>query len=165
MTRVLLDALASELCRGVEIIARIDDDTYRQMSPFTGSIGGQFRHNFDIAGCLVKGFTSGRIDYSDRERDIRIECDRAYATGCFAKLIDRFRGAVPEWLPCEVRVRSETQSDVWFRSDLVREIESVYSHTIHHHALIAEKLSSSGLAVPPDFGVALSTLEYWQRAA
>ena len=165
MTRVLLNALADELMKAVDVIRNVDEASYRVVSQCTGSIGGQFRHNFDLALCLLKGFTHGRIDYSDRERDPRIESDRMYAAECFKDMADRIRGVVPDWLPADVRVRSEAVPDVWFRSETSREIEFVYSHTIHHHALIAEKLSSLGLVVPDGLGVAPSTLQYWKQAA
>ena len=36
---------------------------------------------------------------------------------------------------------SEIESGNWLPSSIAREVEFVHSHTVHHHALIAEKLS------------------------
>ena len=45
-------------------------------------------------------------------------------------------------------------------SSLGRELEFVISHTIHHHALIKERLQHLGIEFDETFGVAPSTLEY-----
>jgi hypothetical protein len=63
-----------------------------------------------------------------------------------------------------VLVRSETGAALWHRSSLGRELEFVLSHTVHHHALIAEKLAANGDNAVRDFGVAPSTLEFWNRS-
>ena len=41
-----------------------------------------------------------------------------------------------------------------------RELEFAISHTIHHHALIKERLRHLGIEFDEKFGVAPSTLEY-----
>ena len=48
-------------------------------------------------------------------------------------------------------------------STLGRELEFAVSHTIHHYALVRERLR--GVDFDPRFGVAPSTLEYWRTAA
>jgi hypothetical protein len=65
-------------------------------------------------------------------------------------------------LEAEVLVRSEIDPDVWHSSSVGRELEYVLSHTVHHHALIAEKLAAIGVYIERHFGVAPSTLEYWK---
>jgi hypothetical protein len=62
-------------------------------------------------------------------------------------------------------IASEVDVVIMHRSSISREIEFVHSHTVHHHALIAEKLSSQGIETGRYFGVAPSTLEYWQAGA
>jgi hypothetical protein len=58
--------------------------------------------------------------------------------------------------------RSETAVDLWCPSSGLRELEFLQSHAIHHYALIAQRLSAVGFAVPEDSGVAPSTLEHWR---
>jgi hypothetical protein len=60
-----------------------------------------------------------------------------------------------------VSVRSEIDDEVWHSSSVMREFEFVHSHTVHHHALVAEKLKAFGLEVSDGFGVAPSTLKFW----
>jgi hypothetical protein len=71
------------------------------------------------------------------------------------------RNLSPELLGRKALVRSEIDAAFWIESSAARELEFLHSHTVHHHALIAEKLSSSGVKLPDDFGVAPSTLKFW----
>ena len=162
---VLLKTLIRELEHGVQIINAVDDIAFRRIANNTGSIGAQFRHNLDFVGSLLKGVDIGRIDYNDRERDVRAETDRPYAAGRFADLIGRLSELSPRIMAKNVLIRSEIDNDTWLPSSIAREVEFVHSHTVHHHALIAEKLAGFGVVVGENFGVAWSTLEYWKKKA
>ena len=52
----------------------------------------------------------------------------------------------------------------WTASSLDRELQSLISHTVHHYALIAMLLRVSGRQPAADFGVAPSTLRYWEES-
>lgn len=160
-----IDSLRAELDRGMVAIARTDDVSYRRGSTVSGSVGAQFRHNFDLVNALLKGISRGRIDYTDRERDQRIENDRAYAVARFRSLIDRIDALDSGSLGTSILIRSEIGGERWLRSSVERELEFAHSHTVHHHALIAEKLNGSGVDLGMNFGVAASTLEYWRKLA
>lgn len=161
----LIDALTEELTRGIDVIRSVDDDAFATRSPHTGTIGGQLRHNLDVVTSLVRGFESGVIDYSGRNREVRIEVDREYAVSRYEQVIDLLRSAGSALLPEHVQVRSEIDPAGWFKSDLKREVEFVYSHTVHHHALIAEKMAALRCEPPLNLGVAPATLDYWKQAA
>jgi len=156
--------LVAELRLGIAVIEGIDDHVYTRSLDGAGSVGGQFRHNLDFVNGFLKGIFEGRIDYSDRERNPFIEINRDYATGktraaiaCLARL--------PETLLIkDVSVRSEISPQMWFASSAARELEFIHSHTVHHHALIAEKLRAFGLSAPAHFGVSRSTLKYRESA-
>lgn len=155
--------LAAEIERGIAVIARIDDEAYRKSTTRSASVGAQFRHNLDFVNGFLGGVGAGRIDYNDRERDPIVESDRGYAIGRFRNAVgsvSRLRGMELRKI---VRVRSETDANVWHLSSVARELEFVLSHTIHHHGLIAEKLAASGGPDVPHFGVAPSTLEFWKK--
>jgi len=56
----------------------------------------------------------------------------------------------------------------WRRPTTLRELQFLFSHTIHHYALIANLLVMQGVEIGRDhsgFGVAPSTLEYWKETA
>jgi len=159
----LLFAVVDEFNVGVKMIERINDHTYRQTANGTGSIGGHFRHNLDFALSLLNGIGTGRIDYSCRERNPFIETDRRVAVEMIRDAIRRLEQLTSMVLDRLIFVRSEVDTEMWLPSSVLRELEFIHSHTVHHHALIGEKLAGFGVTAPKEFGVAKSTLEYWRR--
>lgn len=157
----LIKSLVDEFFRGAGLIGTIEDSIYKRSANGTGSIGGHFRHNLDFANSFLNGIKEGKIDYNRRERDLRVEENRQYAIKRFALMICRLRNLPPEIFRKKVSVRSEIDADVWHESGAMRELEFLHSHTVHHHALIAEKLNSFAVKVSSNFGVAPSTLKFW----
>ncbi len=160
-----ITALADEIGRAIGVIRSLSDDVYRSGPDGRRGVGEQFRHNLDFVTCLLNGLELGRINYTDRERDALVETDRGHAIERFANVSTRLQAVAPRILARSVLVRSEIDLSVWLPSSIGREIEFVHSHTVHHHALIAEKLAASGVETGRDFGVAPSTLKYWNAAA
>src|SRR5688500_13476312 len=72
-------SLISELDRAADMIALVDDVSYRRQATGSCSVGAQFRHNLDFINAFLRGVKIGRIDYGKRERDFRIENDRSAA--------------------------------------------------------------------------------------
>ena len=107
----------------------------------------------------------GRIDYGQRERDPRVSTSRSYAVERFESESQRLKALSRSTMSQMVSVRSEVISSSWLPSSVVREMEFVLSHTIHHHALIAEKLAGQGMSTFHGLGVAPSTRNYWNRLA
>jgi hypothetical protein len=69
-------------------------------------------------------------------------------------------------LPIQIRLESGgSESQQWSHSTVRRELQFLLSHTVHHFALIAVLLERFEIAVPDDFGIAPSTLRYWQEQA
>lgn len=159
----IVQELVREIRSGTAVIETVEDSVYRAAESENGSIGGHFRHNLDFINSFLNGIAARRIDYSRRERDLRVESNRAHAIGCFEFAVRRFRGISDELMESMILVRSEIDVDRWYASSVAREVEFVLSHTVHHHALIAEKLKCNGLPVPEGFGVSSSTLQYWSQ--
>jgi hypothetical protein len=158
-------AVVDQVGRGINLIGELDDFTFRRHANGTGSIGEQFRHNLDFLNAFLKGIRVGRIDYEKRERDERVAKSRNYAIERFEGVIIGLENLQRSDLQGMISVASEIECDVWLMSSVLREMEFVHSHTIHHHALIAEKLAGFGISVNKLFGVSPSTLAYWRRAA
>lgn len=154
-----------ELSRASELIASLSDGVYESGSDSGGSTGAHVRHNLDVIGCFLRGFESGRIDYSARTRDHRIETDRDYALERIGRAISSLAGLGDERTSRKLEIRSEIDGNVWHISTAGRELEFLHSHTVHHHALIAQRLGSMGIRVAREFGVAPSTLDYWKSTA
>jgi hypothetical protein len=159
LTKVLID----ELTRGARLIEQLFDSVYCRKANGTGSIGGHFRHNLDFMHSFLNGIRVGKIDYNRRERDVRTEEDRHYAVERFALAIRRLGSLEPDFLQRKVLIRSELDAEIWHESSVARELEFLHSHTVHHHALIAEKLAFFGVKVTGNFGVAPSTLKFWEQ--
>lgn len=157
--------LLSELDRAADIIRSVDDVNYRRQANGSGSVGAQFRHNLDFISAFLKGIEIGRIDYGQRERDVRIEIDRGAAIAKIQVLKAGLEKLETRVMLNSISVGSEIEDGVWFPSSVSRELEFVHSHTIHHHALIAEKLSGCGIGIEKDFGVAPSTIRHWKKQA
>ena len=161
VNKKIVECLITELRRGLELLAGLDAELYAK--PIDGSsVGAHFRHNFDFASAIIDGFRTGRIDYCDRERDTRIEKDAKHAVRVFESLISDLENLEFGNDEPEILIRSEVHEQAWLPSSASRELEFVHSHTVHHYALIAAKLSRVGVDVAPEFGVAPSTLRFWR---
>lgn len=156
----LVDSLIDELQRSRELITTVSEHLFNSAEPGTGSIGAHIRHNLDFVNALLRGVRTGSVDYANRERDPQTERDRHYAGWKIVEaieLVEDVREIDPGTL---LLVRSEVHHDVRHRSSLSRELEFVYSHMVHHHALIKERLSGASLALPTGLGLAPSTRAY-----
>lgn len=153
----LLKKSCDEFKRAARLIETLDDDVYK-----SENIGAHFRHNFDFACNFLNGLRKGKVDYAKRERDGRIEQNREYAISQILRLVEVLQNLPDELFAGEMAVRSEIDGQLWHKSSAARELEFLYSHTVHHHAIIAVKLKTSGLELSADFGVASSTLEFWE---
>lgn len=160
---VLSLSIVDELRRGIKLLKNLDDRIYTKTSCGVGSIGSHFRHNLDFMNNLLKGLETDKIDYNKRERDRRVETDRQYARERFLFLIQTLKNIPTGDFDRKILVRSEIDENQWHVSSFGRELEFLLSHTIHHFALVAEKLHSFGIEVSTDFGVAPSTLKYWAQ--
>ncbi len=158
----LRDRTSAEFIRAADLIEKLDDETFMKQANSAGSIGAHFRHNFDFALAFLNGIQTGKINYAARERDELFENDRRYAVKRIEFLIGQLRDLSAGILETFVAVRSEFGGDHCHLSGVSRELEFLFSHTVHHHALIAERLRTMGIEIPREFGVAPSTLEYWK---
>lgn len=159
---------AAILEQGIKLIEEIDDELYtKPEAEGKACVGSHFRHNLDFVLNFLSGVESGKIDYDKRERDSRVEQDREYAVSKFKLLIEKLNALPPGVGEKRVSVKLEESpenleiDEIWCDSSVLRELEFLHSHTLHHYALIADKLSRLGFAVDKNFGVAPSTLQYW----
>lgn len=160
----LIGMLMEELERGARLACGLERDVYRNARGNSGSIGAHIRHDLDLVECFLNGLGEGRIDYAARERDSSVERDPARAAARTRSLVVRLRSI--EGRESEpVLIRSEVDPGILHTSTVGRELEFLYSHTVHHHALIGERLKQLGLTADTEFGVAPSTLRFWKRRA
>jgi DinB superfamily len=169
--RTALHDNLSALKQASEVLASIAVEDYRRRSPacFNSTVGGHLRHVIEHYFSVLGGLESTEVDYAARPRDAQIETDPAYAAAAIKTIATRLQ----EWvehpsLDRALRVRveagavasAETETEGWATSSLLRELDFLLSHTIHHYALIGVIYGLAGAALPVDFGVAPSTLRY-----
>ncbi len=171
LQELLLRSLNQILRQGKEMLNGIDDHLYRKAEdgafPGSGSVGGHFRHCLEFIGCFLSGVGEGRVDYGGRERNVRLDAEREYAITEFQRTIRTLEEFSLPKVGNSLLVRPEEtgSDDLWCESSIERELEFLRSHTVHHYALIAFKLRASGVKIPDDFGVAPSTLRFWESLA
>jgi uncharacterized damage-inducible protein DinB len=159
------------LGQAIELIRQLDDAVFTNElgGPFRGGVGSQFRHYLDFYGCFLAGLAAGKVDYTTRERDPRLEQERDRAVQRIREIIAALEELEPGALESEIRVRSEPtrtaeEREGWCRSTVHRELQFLASHTVHHHALILSLLAREEFAFGPElaaFGVAPSTAMHW----
>ncbi len=153
----LIIGTVKEFVRAMSLIEDLTDAQFQK-------IGAHFRHNLDFANAFLNGLAAGKIDYEKRDRNEKIEQNRHYAIEQIIILIQRFQALTKKDLEKDILVRSEVDAVIWHKSSVMRELEFLHSHTVHHHALVAEKISNFGVKVSADFGVAPSTLKFWESS-
>jgi len=160
------------LKKGIELIRTLPDRVWTgpDGESRTG-VGAQFRHCVDFYSCFLSGLARDAIDYNARERDPRVEVDRDAAIERMEQLVQALAAVGPRAGDATVRVRLEPRAEGndagWCSSSVLRELQFLLSHTIHHYALIVTLLQLRGFSIDEsfaDFGVAPSTLSYWKNA-
>lgn len=162
-TTELVHTLIGQLEIAIDLIGRLDEESFSSAKDGRGGIGAHIRHTINFVEAVLAGSMSHAIDYANRSRDRRFETDRSFALGRIRYLIEALEN-VPIDLRNPVTVTSEIDPTLHFSSTLGREIEFVISHNVHHHALIKDRLAEMEIGVDEKFGVAPSTLEYWRKA-
>jgi uncharacterized damage-inducible protein DinB len=155
------------LAQALDLLEALDDESYRKPFPpfFTSGVGGHLRHNLDHYRSFLDGLGTWKIDYDARERDTRMETDRALAAQLVRDLIDQLRSVseADTEIPVLVKMDSDAEDEApvtWRRSTVGRELQFLVSHTVHHYALIAVQARLHGVDPGEDFGVAPSTVRY-----
>lgn len=145
------------------IIDQLDDAEYTGTKApyYNSSIGAHTRHILDHYLMFIVGLSEGIIDYDKRCRNPEIETCRSRA-----KLtIDRITAAL-EGLP-DTNTRVAAKLNIVPSGDtpaqhstIGRELTFLYSHTVHHHSIIAIIMRLMEKEVSSDIGYAPSTLNY-----
>ena len=162
------------LQQAFDLIEQIDHQVYSSTSPISprAGIGGHLRHVLDFYQSFMSGIGSGRVDYNLRRRDAAVEQDRVQACRRIRETIVELRSLslaiqddddLNHLLVATEDDGATTQS--WSASSVLRELDSLQSHTIHHYSLIAMLLRSQAFEPGEEFGVAPSTLKHWREEA
>ena len=160
------------LRQGIDLIEEMGNCLYANGKPpfLNNGVGSHFRHCIDFYNSLLSSFKTGRINYAIRKRNVLVETDGSLAIFEIESIIKDLRRLSPADLRRQVQVIVEdslapVDSSVWGGSTVMRELQSLLSHTTHHYAIIALALRLQGFNPPEEFGVAKSTLSYLRQSA
>jgi len=150
------NALLHALNAGIEQIIQLPEEVYlaRAGGPEGDTYGGHWRHALSMCQVFLEEYPSSMICYGNRKRDLEVENQRVAGITKGQAVWDALF-AMPlkeKWLT----VRGE-RGEV-FATSIGRELEYLYTHTIHHEAIMRIILQQHGIAHHPHFGIAPSTL-------
>jgi uncharacterized damage-inducible protein DinB len=151
--------------QGVTLFVRLGDERYAQRVPlcFNAAIGGHARHIIEHYQAFLTGLDEGEIDYENRARDPLVERSAERATGLLEAIGDRLDERAPALANRGLQLCSETAPGIATASTVLRELEFLLSHTVHHYSLIAVMARLQGCEPDADFGVAPSTLKFQRQ--
>ena len=162
----LIQSAIATLTRGEALLEQLSDADYTRKLPvaFNAAIGGHYRHCLDHFRSLLDAATDGDLNYDHRERDTMIENDRFAALNATRELREGYERLNPIFLnrPLIVTCKTSyaTSGSQASPSTVGREIMYSVAHAVHHYALIGFMAGVMGLALPPGFGIAPSTLKH-----
>jgi hypothetical protein len=163
MRHQTLQPLVDLLCQMRTMIARLDEVDYAMPAPGRttgGGIGGHVRHCLDHVAALLAGTRTGLCAYDRRQRGTDIETSRSAAIDAITDAMIGVLQLDAATLESDVFVETQLEPGeamVITRSSVRREVAFLVSHTIHHHAIVAQMLHARGIDVAPRFGLAPAT--------
>lgn len=162
---VTVGPLTALLTQLADLVATLDEAAYNARPDATrcGAIGGHVRHTLDHVVAWLHGVHGESINYDDRQRGTDVETNPRTAETLIARCIQQLGTVAPDRLPRTVAVFTSMTSDgtmVRLPSTHARELAFVFSHTVHHNAIIGTIARALGLALPDHFGMAPSTVAY-----
>jgi len=157
-----LSALLGQLA---ELVAGLDEQAYNAKPESTqcGAIGGHVRHTLDHVIAWLHGTNGESINYDDRQRGTDVETNPRTAAAVLARCLTQLEAVSPSVLPKTVAVLTSMTSDgalVRLPSTHARELAFVFSHTVHHNAIIGTIARALRVELPEHFGMAPSTIAY-----
>ncbi|MEO8275755.1 MAG: hypothetical protein ABI639_06015 [Thermoanaerobaculia bacterium] len=152
--------------QAIELLGRLPLKAFaRTEERHARTAGPHLRHVLDHYSAFISGLPDFRVDYDTREREARLESEIEFASARMRAIIGDLVLVDEDLMELPIQIRLESggmESEQWSHSTVRRELQFLLSHTVHHFALIAVLLERFDIAVPEDFGIAPSTLRYWQ---
>lgn len=158
--------------QALELLGRLPESAFaRTPERHARTVGPHLRHVLDHYSAFIAGLPAFRVDYDARAREPRLECEVEFAAARVREIVGELVLVDEDLMELPIQIRLESggsgglssmEAENWSHSTVRRELQFLLSHTVHHFALIAVLLERFEIAVPDDFGIAPSTLKYWQ---
>jgi hypothetical protein len=150
-----------------DVLANLTDRQYAAPVDLLSeaTIGQHVRHIVEFFQELIHGYKDGTVNYDRRNRNPILEINRCLVIDLLSETAlavdspDRDLLLVAHLSPGE----DET---VVIRTNYYRELLYNIEHTVHHMALLRIGVNAvAKISLPPDFGVAASTIKFRQTCA
>ena len=150
------------------VIDHVSDEDFVRPCPTLGNvtIAQHLRHTIEFFLCLEAGYNSGLINYDNRPHDREIETDRILALALIGRIRQFAVNATNRNLVLEVGYERHSEESMVIDTNFFRELSYNIEHAVHHMALmkIGVREVASYIQLPPDFGIAVSTLRFAESA-
>ncbi|MEQ8304377.1 MAG: hypothetical protein RIB47_13360 [Cyclobacteriaceae bacterium] len=161
----LIKASNSILSQLALVVEQIDEQDFIKPCGQLGnvSIGQHMRHTLEFFICLQSGCQRGVINYDARAHDQTLEASKDLALQTI-RSISEFVGAQKSdfGLRLEVGYKLDSHECVILDTNYFRELTYNIEHAVHHMAIMKIGLREIApyIVLPPDFGIAASTLRH-----
>ncbi|GHG60737.1 hypothetical protein GCM10010919_04410 [Alishewanella longhuensis] len=146
------------------ILRQINAADYQREFTFAGapSIGKHIRHVLGHYAQLQQAISTGEVDYRQRERDRLVQANPLAALGLLQQQLDWLDSLAQQIIDPNLRYQCAEGEGT---TSLLRELDFVASHAVHHLALLKILLQQLGYNLPDTAGVHSSTLAYLKPCA
>ncbi len=155
------------LSQALDLLEKLSDELYRNNEDiwYQSGVGRHMRHVMDFYLAFLEGLSSGIVDYDTRARHPELESNREAAMVKLREIKQRIEAVdtLDQDLTCKNDGERRDPKRAFSRSTVGRELQFLASHAVHHFAIVAMILDRQGFQTAKDFGVAPSTLVYWQK--
>jgi hypothetical protein len=162
LRKMLVSKVSTHLLEELKyVINQMDNEEYsRPLELLSGSTIGQHnRHILEFYQCFIEGKSTQEIDYDLRKRNLSIETNIDFATQIIDEINETIANTTDNTVILKFHNGDESQT---ISSSIERELVYNIEHAIHHMAIIKIALKSvfPEISLPPNFGVAPSTVKY-----
>ena len=145
----------------IALLYKINNNVYNKNSSFliNHSIGKHFRHIHDFYIQFCNGLKNKNIYYDDRKRNAKLESNCRVMIKAFEEIQNKIH--IKE--NSDLIIHYQTQNDLKhkIKSNIIRELVFIYSHSIHHLAMIRTVLENEhGFVFGDNMGFSLSTIKH-----
>ncbi|MFZ1807013.1 MAG: hypothetical protein WAU36_07330 [Cyclobacteriaceae bacterium] len=161
----LINASYSILSQLASVVEQIEEKDFSLPCPSLGnsSVGQHLRHTLEFFLCLESGCNDGVVNYDKRSHDKIMESDKFITLSTINRIKDFISSKVEDFtFTLEVGYELDSEESVKMQTNYFRELTYNIEHAVHHMAImkIGIREIAPYISLPPDFGIAASTLRY-----
>ena len=146
------------------VIEQIQEDDFRKpCAALNATVGQHLRHTLEFFICLEHGYEQGIVNYDKRDHNKTMENDKIIALHTIRQIKEFIeKNQDDKLLKLEVGYHPDDDMFETISTNYLRELVYNIEHAVHHMAImkIGIREVADYITLPPDFGIAVSTLRY-----